>query len=326
MKATALAGANIAFLKYWGNRDPELNLPMNSSLSLTLGELLTQTAVEFSPALVQDEVQINDIEPDPASYQRIVAHLDRLRGRKGINFRARVRSRNNFPAGAGLASSASGFAALTVAAAQALTLAADERELSRLARLGSGSAARSIFGGYVEWVAGESHESSYAQQIAPPGHWEIIDLIAIVSTEQKEASSRDGHRLAPTSPLYPARLASVPQALAQMKDAILSRNFSLLGPLVEAEALSLHAIMMTSQPSLIYWTPETVTVIKAVQAWRKEGLAAYFTLDAGPNVHVLTLPQYAEEVRSRLLHLSGVREVIHARPGPEAKIVSEHLF
>lgn len=326
LKATARAGPNIAFLKYWGNRDPTLHIPNNSSLSLTLAELNTITTVEFSPDLAKDEIWIDGAPAAPAAYARVVAHLDLLRSRAGINHRARVSSHNNFPTGVGLAASASGFAALTLASAKALGLALDERELSRLARRGSGSAARSILGGYVELLAGTKDGDSYAQQVAPQEHWQLLDLIALVSTTPKETSSLDGHRLAATSPFYQARLQAVPQALTQMKEAIHKRDLAILGPLVEAEALSLHTVMMTSRPPLLYWQPATVAVLREMPEWRKGGIEAYFTLDAGPNVHLLTLPEHASNLERALLSVPGVEKVLIARPGDRAKIIDEHLF
>lgn len=326
MKATAVAGANIALIKYWGNRDEALRLPMNSSLSITLDTLLSTSTVMFDGDLEEDEISIDGTQAEAAVRSRVVEHLDRLRRWAGSEERARVASYNNFPRGAGLAASASGFAALTAAATRALGLSPDQRELSSWARTGSGSAARSILGGYVEWRAADRHPDSYAEQIAPPEHWELLDCIAIVSTVPKSVSSAEGHRLAPTSPLYRARLAQVEAALPQVRQAILERDFQRLGELAEAEALSLHAIMWTSRPSLMYWTPETVRVLAAVREWPREGLSAYFTLDAGPNVHVLTMPEHGEEVSRRLAQVEGVQQVRVARPGPGVHLVEQHLF
>ncbi len=326
MKRTALARANIAFIKYWGNRDERLRLPMNGSISLTLDALCTKTTVEFSKGLKEDGVEIDGQVASPSSRARMVAHLDHLRALAGNELRARVVSANNFPTGAGLASSASGFAALTLAATAALGMELEGRRLSSLARLGSGSAARSIFGGYVEWLAGTSHEGSFALQVAPPEHWEVCDCIALVSKEAKGVSSSQGHRLAPTSPLYGARLAKIEEELPRIKEAILAKDFPTLGSMAEAEALSLHAIMMTSRPSLLYWTPATVRLLHQVRLWREGGVPVYFTIDAGPNVHLLTLPPQVEEVRRRLEGTEGVGEVIICRPGQGAALTEEHLF
>jgi len=326
MKGTAVARANIAFIKYWGNFNDDLRLPMNGSISMTLDRLRTVTTVEFSPALTKDEIEVDACEPSPGAKERIVAYLDRLRSLVGESLKARVVSVNDFPTGVGLASSASGFAALTLAAAAALEMRLEDRELSTLARLGSGSATRSIWGGYVEWVAGAKHEDSFASQIAPPEHWEICDCIALVSTDTKEIASSEGHKLAKSSPLYSARLSQVEEDLDRVREAILTRDFESLGSVAEREALSLHAIMMTSQPSLLYWTPATVRVMKEVRHWREEGHYVYFTIDAGPNVHLLTLPSCVEEIERALGKVEGVEQVIVCRPGQGARLIEEHLF
>lgn len=326
MKGSAVARANIAFIKYWGNLNDDLRLPMNGSISMTLDRLRTVTTVEFSPALAEDEIEVDGVEPSPGAKARIVAHLDRLRTLAGKPLKARVASVSDFPTGVGLASSASGFAALTLAAAAAFEMGLEDRELSALARLGSGSATRSTWGGYVEWVAGTEHEESFASQIAPPEHWEICDCIALVSTETKEVASSEGHKLAKSSPLYSARLSQVKEDLDRVREAILSRDFESLGSVAEREALSLHAIMMTSQPSLLYWTPATVRVIKEVRNWREEGRSVYFTIDAGPNLHLLTLPSGVEEIERALGKVEGVKQVIVCRPGQGAGLIEEHLF
>jgi len=326
MKGTAVARANIAFIKYWGNLDDDLRLPMNGSISMTLDRLRTVTTVEFSPALAEDEIEVDGEEPSAGAKARIVSHLDHLRTLAGKPLKAHVASVNDFPTGVGLASSASGFAALTLAAAGALEMGLEDRGLSTLARLGSGSATRSIWGGYVEWVAGAKHEDSFASQIAPPEHWEICDCIALVSTEAKEVASSEGHKLAKSSPLYSARLSQVKEDLDRVREAILSRDFESLGSVAEREALSLHAIMMTSQPSLLYWTPATVRVMKEVRSWREEGHSVYFTIDAGPNVHLLTLPSCVEEIERALGEVEGVKEVIVCRPGQGVRLIEEHLF
>jgi diphosphomevalonate decarboxylase len=326
MKGTAVARANIAFIKYWGNLNDDLRLPMNGSMSMTLDRLRTVTTVEFSPARAEDEIEVDGEEPSPDAKARIVAHLDHLRTLAGKPLKARVASVNDFPTGAGLASSASGFAALTLATAAALEMGLEDRVFSTVARLGSGSATRSIWGGYVEWVAGAKHEDSFSSQLAPPEHWEICDCIALVSTEAKEVTSSQGHKLAKSSPLYSARLSQVKEDLERVRGAILTRDFESLGSVAEKEALSLHAIMMTSQPSLLYWTPATVRVMKEVRNWREEGHSVYFTIDAGPNVHLLTLPSCVEEIERALGKVEGVKQVIVCRPGQGARLSEEHLF
>ena len=180
MKAAASAGSNIAFIKYWGNYDEQLRIPMNGSISMTLDAATTTTSVEFDSSLTTDHFTLNGRRANPRATARVASHLDHFRTMAHTDYKARVDSTNSFPNGAGIASSASGFAALTVAASSALGLDLDRFELGRIARLGSGSACRSIDGGFVEWHRGDSHEDSFAAPIAPVDHWDLVDIIAIV--------------------------------------------------------------------------------------------------------------------------------------------------
>ncbi len=320
-KATAVACANIAFIKYWGKRDVERNLPTNSSLSMNLEALTTVTTVEFSPDCDDDVILLDGREQRGESRRRIVAHLERVRAMAGLQDRARVISENSFPTGAGLASSASGFAALSLAASRAAGLELSQRELSVLARFGSGSACRSIPGGFTEWEAGTCSQDSFARQIAPPQHWDLRDVIAIVSTAHKQVGSTEGHALANTSHLYSARVASVADRLAQAKVALLEKNLAALGPLIEEDAVSMHAVMMTSRPPIYYWLPSSIELIHEVQAWRAEGLEVYFTFDAGPNVHLICQAADQAEVERRLNGIAGVLEVMASGPGPGARLI-----
>ena len=321
LKATAVACANIAFVKYWGKRDAELNLPANSSLSMNLDRLTTITTVEFSPDYDDDLVILDGREERGETRQRIVAHLDRVRAMARLRARARVISKNSFPSGAGLASSASGFAALSLAASRAAGLELSQRELSILARFGSGSACRSIPGGFSEWTAGSSSEESLAEQIAPPEHWDLRDVIALVSRAKKPVGSTEGHSLAPSSPFFQARLASLADRLTKAKAALLEKDLATLGPLIEEDAISMHAVMMTSRPPIYYWLPSSIQLIHEVQNWRAEGLEVYFTLDAGPNVHLICQAADQAEVERRLRDVEEVLEVIVSGPGPAARVI-----
>jgi diphosphomevalonate decarboxylase len=320
-KASAVACANIAFIKFWGKRDVELNLPANSSLSMNLDRLTTVTTVEFSPNYDDDLVILDGREERGESRQRIVAHLDRVRGMAGLRARARVISNNSFPTDVGLASSASGFAALSLAASRAAGLELSQRELSILARFGSGSACRSIPGGFTEWAAGTSSEESFARQIAPPEHWDLRDVIAIVSRTRKRVGSTEGHALAPSSSFYQARLSSVADRLPKARAALLKKDFSTLGRLIEEDAISMHVVMMTSRPPIYYWLPGSIQLIHAVQNWRAEGVEVYFTFDAGPNVHLICQAADQAEVERRLRNIKGVLEVIVSGPGPGARVI-----
>lgn len=318
--ATAVACSNIALIKYWGNVDAALRIPANSSLSMNLGGLETVTSVEFDERLYADVILIDGSGAVGPARDRVVTHLDRVRSMSGLACAARVESNSNFPADAGIASSASAFAALSLAASSAADLQLDERTLSMLARLGSGSACRSIPAGFVEWTAGEGHTTSYAHSVAPPDHWDLRDLIAIVSTAPKPVGSTHGHALADSSFLHAARVGTVRQRLAACKEALLARDLAAFGPLVEEDALAMHAVMFTSRPPVLYWLPETVAVMRAVHAWRAEGLQVYFTIDAGPNVHCLCLPPDHAAVEQRLRAIPGVLDVLSAAPGPGARL------
>ena len=326
VKATAAAGSNIAIVKYWGTRDALLNLPANGSISLTLDAAATTTSVHFDPALKTDALVLDGHDTGGDALARVSAHLDRLRSLAGVTLCAYVDSRNTFPTGAGIASSASGFAALTLAGAVALRLRLSPRELSVLARMASGSACRSVIGGWAEWLAGTRHEDSYAVQVAPPEYWDVRDLVAVVSREPKAVSSTLGHARAATSPLFASRLRDVETALPAARRAILARDFHSLGALAEADALSMHAIMLTSRPPLLYWLPTTLEVIRAVWAWRAEGAPCYFTIDAGPNVHVLALPDAAREIHARLEAMPCVEQVIACGPGPGPVVFEEQTL
>jgi diphosphomevalonate decarboxylase len=321
-KATAVASPNIAFVKYWGDADPALHLPANPSISMNMDGLSTVTTVAFLAGQETDEAIINDAPASGTALRRVIAHLDRVRALAGTELRAQVVSHSNFPTGAGLASSAAAFAALTLAATAALGLALSPDALSVLARLGSGSACRSIPPGFVEWTPGESHETSFAHSIAPPQHWPLCDCIAIVSTTHKTVGSAAGHARAPSSPLHRARVAGAAARVAACRAAILARDLPALGRIVETDTVMMHAVTMTSRPPVYYWTPATLRIIRAIVAWRAAGLPAYYTVDAGPNVHCLCEQANATKLVRRLEPLPGVQQVQVTRPGAGARLVT----
>jgi diphosphomevalonate decarboxylase len=335
-KVTVRAGSNIAFIKYWGVDDPMLNLPQTNSISMTLADAHTTTTLEWladdgrsaaATSAAADLIELDGTVLDAPKAARLVRHLDRLRALAGVNDRAHVVSRNNFPMASGIASSASGFAALTVAGAAALGLDLDATRLSALARLGSGSASRSLFGGFVEWERGHDDATSVAHQLHPAAHWQLYDLVAVVNSGEKAVSSADGHKLAGASPLNQGRVAYVQQVLPETRAAIAACDLARLGPIIEQDALAMHAVMMTSTPSLFYWQPGTLAVMQAVRLWReRDGLTAYFTIDAGPNVHVLCAAADAPAVEEALATLPAVQRVIVSRPGAEPQFLNEHLF
>jgi len=298
MKATAVAPSNIAFIKYWGKRDEDLRIPLNSSISMNLSNLTTETTVEFSEKFEKDEVLIDGIF-DIQVAKRVVGHLDRVRKLAGIKSRAKVISKNNFPASTGLSSSASGFAALTLAATAACGLQLSEKELSILARKGSGSACRSIPDGFVEWIAGNSDETSYAKSIFPVNWWDIVDIVCILSCKPKEIPTSIGQRYVSTSPFMITRLKKINNKIKLVKKYIANRDFTRFGEIVEHEALELHAIMMTSYPSLIYLYPESINLINSIYRLREEGLECYFTINTGHNLHIICLRKDIEKVTTK---------------------------
>jgi diphosphomevalonate decarboxylase len=319
--STAQSHPNIAFIKYWGNRNNTLRLPINGSISMNLDGLYTRTTISFQPSLPFDELIINGHEIMGAGRDRVSYVLDIIRGMANIHERAEIMSENNFPSGAGIASSASAFAALALAGSKAAGLDLSEQELSRLARRGSGSASRSVPGGFVEWQVGTSDEDSFAFSIAPPDHWKLIDCIAIVSASHKKTGSTEGHSIAPTSPLQAARVAAAPRRLELCRNAILNRDFDAFTSIVELDSDMMHAVMMTSTPALHYWTPASIAVMDAVRQWRMEGLPVCYTVDAGANVHVICPEAEAQIVDKRLREIQGVENVLAARAGGPSQIV-----
>jgi len=319
--ASAVASPNIALIKYWGNRDQSLRLPANGSISMTLGGLETHTTVTFDKTLPSDCLILEDKTASKSALERVSKHLNHIRRMASIKTSARVESSSNFPANVGIASSASAFAALTLAGTTAAGLELTPNELSRFARLGSGSACRSIFGGYVEWLVGEDDADSHAIPLAPPDHWKLIDLIAIISREYKDVGSTLGHDLANSSPIQSARVADCPRRLDICRAAIHKRDFHTMAMIVEQDSNLMHAVMLTSSPSLSYWLPDTLEVMHAVSTWRKEGLNVSYTIDAGPNVHCLCIEEHANQVEAQLRDLPGVIEILRAHPGQSARII-----
>jgi diphosphomevalonate decarboxylase len=319
---TALAHPNIAFIKYWGNRDDGLRLPANGSISMNLDGLFTRTTVTFSASLKTDSLRIGKRPVTGPGLERVRSFLDLVRRVAGTNLCAEVVSENSFPSGAGIASSAAAFAALALAATKAAGITLTQRELSRLARRGSGSACRSVPGGFVEWQIGKEDADSFAGSIAPPEHWDLADCVAIVSSGHKKTGSTEGHALAPTSPLQAARVADAPRRLDLCRRAILERDFEALTAMVELDSDMMHAVMMTSRPGLFYWQPASLTVMQAVREWREDGMPVCYTIDAGPNVHVICPREYIGETEKNLRKLSGVQDVLVAGVGGPARVIS----
>jgi len=323
------AAPNIALVKYWGVRDPTLALPYNSSLSVTLDRLRSRTTVRFDAALGEDRVSLNGVPATGGPREGVVRFLDRVRALAGRSERADVRSANNFPTASGLASSASGFAALAGAASLAAGLALSDRDLSRLARFGSGSACRSVFGGFVEWRAGRRPDGRdcFARSIYGPDHWpELVDLVLLVrdapvkqvrSAEAMQATVR-------TSAYFPVRQREVPGRLRRMRAAIGARRADRLFPLVMEECDSFRQACETTRPTLDYLTSASRAILAEVRdANQRAGrpIAAY-THDAGAHVHVFTLRRHLVRLRSQLAEIDGVERTLVVRPGPGGRTLA----
>src|SRR4030042_4279162 len=280
MKATAIAPSNIAFIKYWGKKVELLRLPTNGSISMNLSNLLTTTTVEFSEKYDKDSVVIDTIT-ERCEQDRVIRHLDRIRKMAGLKLKAKVVSKNNFPAKTGLSSSASGFAALTMAASVAANLKLEKKELSRLSRLASGSSCRSIADGFVEWFEGDCSNNSYAVSLYPPSYWDIVDVVTVVEQGKKEVATTNAQKIVGTSPFFPQRLARINNKIIRLKKFLREKNFNKFGEIIEEEALELHAVILTSKPPLLFWSPETVHIMKLVRNWRRQGLPVFFSINTG---------------------------------------------
>lgn len=323
MKSRVRARANIALIKYWGKANPDLNTPAVGSISITLESLWSETEVEFDLRFTSDTLVL-DGDSRPEQLGRVSRCLDLLRERAGVKTHARVISDNNFPTGAGLASSASGFAALSAAAADALQLDLSPRELSIVARRGSGSAARSVFGGYVEMHAGGAADGrdSFAEPLLAADAWPLEVVIAITDRGEKAVGSRAGmERSASTSPYYSAWIATSDNDLRAGRDAILEHDFDALAEIAEHSCLKMHAVAMANRPPLVYWNPATLDCMQAVKALRATGLPVFFTVDAGPQLKAICEPSVRDAVVGALRELPGVADVIVSGLGPGVEIL-----
>ncbi|WP_162240372.1 diphosphomevalonate decarboxylase [Nocardia arizonensis] len=297
----ATAYPNIALVKYWGKRDPANGLATTDSLSLTVGIHPAVTRVRIlSDGSDADVVRVNGERAPDAFASRVRDFLDIVRARGGRSERCEVDTVNGGPIGAGLASSASGFAALAGASSMAYGLATDPRSLSLLARRGSGSACRSIYGGFSTWRVGTASNSA-GEPVSSPLTDDVAMVVVTVSAKAKEIGSSEGMRLTTeTSPFYDAWVASSVRDFATSLDALEAGDIHALGAVAEANAFRMHAVMLSAQPPIRYLTDDTFAVISAVRKARAAGLAAYATMDAGPNVKVLTCAGDVEDVARAL--------------------------
>lgn len=323
MNVRARGPSNIALVKYWGKRDLRLNVPATGSISVTLDGLETEALVAFPPGLGKDEIRI-DGRDDPKGAARVVRFLDLVRETLGEARFARIDSRNNFPTGAGLASSASAFAALAIGVDRALDLGLSQAELSVLARRGSGSAARSLIDGYAEMHAGEREDGTdaYAVQLGGPELLPMEILVAVTTRAPKTVASTEGMvRTQNTSPFHEAWVSRTKDDLEEMRRALRAQDLERVGHLAEQNALRMHASMLASDPPLLYFNPATVAVIQDVHRMRAEGQHAWVTIDAGPQVKVLCPPGRGDAIAARLAAVEGVETLLRSRPGRGASIL-----
>lgn len=327
-KVTAKANANIALVKYWGKQDVGLRLPMNSSAAIGLDKINTVTTVEFDEKYKDDEVEIDGDKFSDEEKERVVKHLDRVREMAGVSLKAKVVTQNNFPKGAGAASSASGFAALSVAAAEAVGLKLDQKEMSILARQGSGSASRSVPGGVCVWHTAEKSEESFAEPIEVPKEWDLRVLLAFVGDlKMKKVSTTEGMALTKeTSPYYEVGVREAGNNLKRLRRALERGDWGGFGQVVEDECYRLHILCMTTQPNLLYWTGETVAIFQRMLELREEGVEGFFTVDAGPHVHVVCQTKDMGRIRKEIEGIGGVKRVVECKVGGPAEVIDEHLF
>jgi len=319
MQATAIAQPNIALIKYWGKRDVERNLPAVGSISITLSELYTEVSVELSPDLQEDELCVND-EESQSMLPRISRCLDTVIG--AARLRARVTSRSNFPIAAGLASSASAFAATTVAAAGAANLAYETEILARLAGQASGSAARSLYGGFVELK--NSADTIDLTALRDVDSWPLQVVVAITEPGPKATGSTEAMELSrETSPFYDSWIEQQEQDLDIARAAILKRDFAGLATVAEHNCLKMHSVMWASRPPMVYWNSATMHCMQTLRRLQGEGCKVFFTIDAGPQVKAVCLPGDAEVVGQALTETPGVQKVMTSGLGPAARAVDK---
>ncbi len=331
-KATAKSPANIAFIKYWGKANNRLTIANNDSISMNINSCYTVTTVDFSSKYEKDEVKIkffgNDFqEASGSQFDRVIGHIERFRKLNNCKLKAKVWSKNSFPSDAGIAASASAFSALTKALIGFFQMKVNSKKLSILTRLaGSGSACRSVIDGFAEWKTGKDSDSSYAIQLAAENYWSLADLVVVVREEKKEFSSLHGHALASTSPFYSKRQELLKKRTRLVKKAIKKRDLMLLGKCIEEEAVEMHMIAMTARQPIFYWNEGTMEIIRFLYQIRKKGLFGFFTIDAGPNVHIICHQKDMEKINRRVKKLKNIVFTIKNKPCIGARLRKKHLF
>lgn len=319
-KITARAHTNIALIKYWGKKDQELIIPMNNSLSLTLDHFYTDTTVQFDENLTADQFYLNG---QAVADEKVSRFMDLVRQKAGITTFAYINSTNHVPTKAGLASSASAFAALALAASKAAGLDLTKQELSKLARRGSGSASRSIYGGLVEWQAGTNDDDSYAVPLMPDLDWDLRMIAIVLDDQEKKIASRSGMQtVVETSPFYDAWISSTMADLEKIKPAIANKDIKTVGEIAESNAMRMHALNMTATPHFSYIEKASLDAMAAVETLRAQGIPCYYTMDAGPNVKVICEGKDTEAIMTHLKTIFKPEQLLMAQAGPAAKIIA----
>jgi len=322
MEATAVAHPNIALIKYWGKSNVEQNIPAVGSLSITLDGLNTTTSVFFDSELEEDGFLLGG-RAAPEMAGRVTRCIDLVRDRVGVHIRAKIESDNDFPTAAGLASSASGFAALVTAADAALGADIPRVELADMARRTSGSAARSIFGGFVELsLTPDGPHQTETRQILESTDWPLQVAVAVTETGPKDIGSTEGMvRTEQTSPYFADWVNSSEKDLTEARIAIERRDFEALADVSESSCLKMHAVMLSARPGLVYWNGATVECIRCVRKLRADGVPVFFTVDAGPQVKAVCTPETFDRVTAALAAVEGVRQVLTSGLGDGARVV-----
>lgn len=308
----ARAHTNIALIKYWGKADEALIIPMNNSLSVTLERFYTETRVTFDEALTEDQLVLNGEQVNAKESAKIKRYMEMIRKEAGITEHALIESENFVPTAAGLASSASAYAALAGACNEALQLGLSDKDLSRLARRGSGSASRSVYGGFAEWEKGHDDATSFAHSIDAHG-WEddLAMIFVVINNKSKKVSSRSGMSLTrETSRFYQYWLDHVDADLKETKEAIANKDFKSMGEVIEANGLRMHATNLGAQPPFTYLVPESYEAMSIVHECREAGLPCYFTMDAGPNVKVLIEKKNQQAIVDKFLQTFDQEQII----------------
>jgi diphosphomevalonate decarboxylase len=332
MIKTALSHPNKALVIYWGNENDTLRMPTRSSLSVTLQGInypldytVTLRTIRSSE---RDKVIIDGIEDKGEIRSHFIYHLNAMRRYTGFKEKLEVTTKKSFPVGTGLAGSAASASALAEAFAGLVGKTSDTRWKSIMARRGSGSASRSVFGGFVMWQKGNTDDSSYAKQLFNENHWDVRNIIAMVSSNPKKIKSIEGMKLSKmTCPkqFYSEFVSIADPHIQQISEALSARDIAKLGPLYEKENYLFRQVCLMTMPPLDYWTNVTEDIFKKVEILRNEGIPVYAGTDAGPNVHILTVPRHVERVIRTIQEVGGILDIIHCRVGEGSHLIEEHL-